>query len=68
MTQRFFTFRLPLQEQGASMQVSSSSSWQILHSTKTPLFGLPTWTASSSHAEAAAAVEGGASDASSMAD
>ena len=59
-----FTFKLPLQEQGASMQASSSSSWQILHSTKTPLVALPSSTAGSH----AVIVEEGASDASSMAD
>jgi hypothetical protein len=59
-----FTFKLPLQEQGASMQASSSSSWQILHSTKTPLVALPSSPAAS---HAVVAGEGGA-EASSMAD
>jgi len=46
------------------MQASSSSSWQILHSTKTPLAGLPSWTDTS---HAVDVVEGTA-EASPMAD
>lgn len=59
-----------VQEHGASMQVSSSSSWQILHSTNTPLFGLPPpWTTTTaSSPQDTDVVSEAALEASSMAD